>query len=220
MNTKMATSTLFAVVLVATVSGYALGLSHNRSRIEALAQQVERLKDQARSREPVSAVQALADDTIYLALRGGLIAGLIGALWGGWVLVARYRDTYYPNKRGQLPAVERTVAKDGEKGFMILDHQPTGGVTFGTAGPRSLDTPFSSRELLELTAMFSAVRAVAALPPGPEPRRALEPAGLIAALAGRGRALPEIRVVRDVRVEDVLAELDGPGVELLAGRVE
>lgn len=209
------------MALVTTLFGYFLGLSHNRSRIEALAQQVERLEDQARSREPVRTVQALADDMIYLAMRVGLIAGVLGSLWGGWVLVARYRDTFYPNKRGQLPAVERTVSEDGEKGFLILDHQPTGGVTFGTAGPRGQETPFSPPQLIELAAMFSAVRAVAALPPGPDPRRALEPAGLIAALAGQGkRRLPDVRVVRDVRVEDVLSELGGPGVELLAGRVE
>jgi len=143
-------------------------------------------------------------------------------LWAVYVLVDKRRRIHYPNQRGQLPAVEKKVAA-GETALVILDQQASGGVIWGADGVRTMEQPLDEQHLLELAAMVNAVRAAAAATPrGAQPKtRPVDPVALLRAMVGRQRqALPEVQVIQDAEIIEVLSQLEGPNVGLLAERLE
>jgi hypothetical protein len=248
MYRKVAIWALLLLLLLAGVGGYLLGVSRQNAELDGLRGEVARLRDrlQQEQNENKSAQRTLVDDLrtlvdnlLWVAWRLTPLAVVGTVLWAVYALVDKRRRTYYPNRRGQLPAVERKLpgtekraagdeatgkeVTGGESALIILDQQAGGGVVWGSNGVRAMEQPLGEAQLLELAAMVNAVRAAAAVTSGEGQWKVkpVDPLALLNTISGPQRqALPEVRVVRDVEIADVIAQLEGPDVHLLAERLE
>jgi hypothetical protein len=248
MYRKVAIWALLLLLLLAGVGGYLLGVNRQNAELNDLRDEVARLRDrlQQEQNENKSALRTLVDglcalvgSLLWVAWRLTPLAVVGTGLWAVYALVDKRRRTYYPNPRGQLPAVERRLpgtekraagdaasgdeATGGESALIILDQQVGGGVSWGPDGVRAMEQPLGEGQLLELAAMVNAVRAAAAVTSGEGQWKVkpVDPLALLNTISGpQRRALPEVRVVRDVEIADVIAQLEGPDAHLLAERLE
>ncbi len=95
---------------------------------------------------------------------------------------------------------------------------------WGADGVRTMEQALDDQHLLELAAMVNVVRAAAAATPrgAVQPKaKPVDPVALLRAMVGRQRqAMPEVQVIQDAEIIDVLSQLEGPNVRLLAERLE